>query len=207
MLYTIMRPNSRFQFQLNGSLYKIKVDSAIITRGIFGQDSLIHRTDSSTALNPVWASSFGADLFYDTHFTDFPFNFRFLLGAFIVKSRSSEYRQADVASTLPDNSQKTALLIGKAHKFSAPIWNFSATITKNLGLKKDNSNEDHYLFFRFNYSWQTFQGNVLVSKNPVRYQSKKLNNNYSQFQLGLISTLMSFLKTNDCYMSMERKQP
>ncbi len=176
ILYTIIRPNSRFQIQLNGSLYKIKVDSAIITKGINNPDSMATRTDT-TALNPVWAGAFGADLYYDTHFTNFPFNFRFILGAIIIKSRSGEYKQADVASTVPDNSQKTALFIGKTHKFSAPVWNFSATITKNLGLKKDNATEGHYLFFRFNYSWQSFKGNILMSKNPVRYESKKLNNN------------------------------
>ncbi len=194
VVFTIIRPDSRFQFQLNGSLYKIKIDSAKITKGVLGQDSLFTNKDTTTALNPVWAQSFGADLYYDTHFTDFPFNFRFILGAIIIKSKSSEYRQADVASTLPDNSQKTALLIGKNHKFSSPIWTFSATVTKSLDLKKASSTENHYLFFRYNYSWQSFNGNVLKSRNPVIYEKRRLNNNYSQFQFGIDLNFDEFFK-------------
>lgn len=194
-VYTILGEKSRFQVQLVGALYKIKVDSATITKSIL-QDSVLTSLDTTTALNPVWAGSYGAELFYETHFNaaEFPFNFRFIAGIQFIRTRSGEYQQANVASTAPDNSRKTAILLGKTQAYSAPIWYFSATIKKNLGLKKDDSKEDHYLFFRFNYSYQSFKGNVLLSKSPVRYESRKLTNNFSQFQLGLDLNFDSFFK-------------
>jgi hypothetical protein len=178
IILSFLRPKSRFQIQLNGSLYKIKVDSVTIKTP---------NDTTSTALSPVWATGFGAELYYDTRFSsdDFPFNFRFIIGSNIVRNRSGEYKQADIASTSPDKSSNTALVLGKSHRFSFPIWNLSAMISKGLDLKKGNSTDDHYFFFRFNYSWQSFKGNVLLSKTPVKYETRKLNNNFAQFQLGV----------------------
>lgn len=196
VVYTIIRPKARFQFQLNGSLFKIKIDSGTVTKSLSGYDSVSSKKDTITALNPVWASALGAELYYDTHFTDedFPFNFRFILGVSIIKNRSSEYKQADIAYTSPGKSTSTAILLEKTHRRSAPVWNFSAMISKNLGIKKDNNSEDHFLFFRYTYTWQTFNGRVLLSKNPVRSEARRFTNNFSQFQLGLDMNFDTFFK-------------
>lgn len=183
-VFTVMRPKSRIQFQFNGSLFKIKVDSAKVTTR--AADSTL--TQSTVGLNPVYATGFGAELFYDTKYVEneFPFNFRFILGGQTIKMRSSEYQQADVAVTTPDNLRKTAQLIdGQNRKRSAPVWYFSAMIKKNLNLKTKESGEDHFLFFRYNYSWQQFKGMVAMPNRPGQYEEKTLNNNFSQFQLGI----------------------
>ncbi len=188
----VMTPKSRIQLQLNYSLYKVKVDSAQITDNTIDSASLTRKI----GLNPIWATGYGLELFYETKFAEgeFPFNFRFILGGQTIKLNSSEYKQADVASITPDNNQKTAVLLDKANKHSAPIWNVSLMIKKNLGLKQKDSSEDHYLFFRFNYYWQNFKSNVLLSTNPVRTESKKFSNNFSQFQLGVDLSFDSFFK-------------
>lgn len=191
-LFTVMRPHSRFQFQLNGSLYKIKVDSMEVAT-TSANDSV---TKVSIGFNPIYATGVGAELYYDTHYSEeeFPFNFRFIAGVQWIKMRSSEYTQADVAPTYPDNSRKSAVLIDpNTGKASAPIFTFSAMIKKNLDLKKSGG-EDHYLFFRYNYSWQRFKAGVPVANRPGLYETKRLYNNFSQFQLGLDLNFDGFFK-------------
>ena len=196
---TFIRPQSRFQLQLMGNLYRLKIDSAKVTQRLTTQDSIISSVDTTIGLNRVWAYAPGLELYYDTHYTpdEFPFNFTFILGAQFVKLFSSEYTQADVAATSPDGLRKAAVLIdGNKRKFSAPIWTFSATIKKNLDLQKKASAEedDHYLFFRFNYNWQSFNGNELIRKEPVKYEPKRLSNSFSQFQLGIDLNFDGFFK-------------
>lgn len=189
---TLMRPHSRLQLQLNGSLYKIKVDSMEIP-GTAMSDSV---SKVSVGFNPIYATGFGAELYYDTHYEadEFPFNFRFIGGVQWIKMRSSDYTQADVAPTYPDNSRKSAVLIDpNTGKASAPIFTLSAMIRKNLDLKQSGG-EDHYLFFRYNYSWQRFKAGVPIANRPGVYETKRLYNNFSQFQLGIDLNFDSFFK-------------
>jgi hypothetical protein len=150
----------------------------------------------SVGLNPVYATGFGAEIYYDTHFNEweFPFNFRFIFGGQVMKLRSNEYVQADVASTAPGNERKTAILLEKSKRTSAPIWTFSSMIRKSLGLKKESSDEDHYLFFRYNYSWQHFTNRLPIPGRPDLFEERKLSNNFSQFQLGIDLVFDSFFK-------------
>lgn len=193
-IFTLMKPHSRVQLQLNGSVYKIKVDSMEVTgTSPMAGDSV---SKVSIGFNTVYATGLGAELFYDTKYTEeeFPFNFRFIASVQWIKMRSGDYIQADVAPTLPDNSRKSAIMIDpNTGKSSAPIFTFSAMIKKNLNLKKSDS-EDHYLFFRYNYSWQRFKAGVPITNRPGMYETKRLYNNFSQFQLGLDLNFDSFFK-------------
>lgn len=187
---TLMMPKSRLQLQAIGSIFKIKVDSMEVTR------AAANTVDSTTKIpigfNPIYATSIGTELYFDTHYSpdEFPFNFRFVADCEWITMRSGEYIQADIASILPDNSRRTVKIV---QNDPTPIVTFSAMIKKNLGLKK-TGNDDHYLFFRYNYSWQKFKANVPIANRPGRYEMKMLYNNFSQFQLGIDLNFDGFFK-------------
>jgi len=182
---TVHFPRSRINVEWNFSLYKIKVQDTINTVKSF---------------LPVYAIGNGFDLYYDTKYSDkeFPFNLRVLVGYQKISLKDNFYVQADGASISPDGKKKIAFPLNDFKRLSAPIWHLSVTLKKSLGFKKDSEpgENDHYLFFRYAYSYQKFTGLTAIPNRPGELEKRNFTNNFSQFQLGIDLNFGVFFKSD-----------